>query len=488
MGTSSLQAARRSFVKLLLALAAVYNLTLTINRDSTDEVLTQAFRKVAKKVHPDKGGDEKDSKNLHQARDAWKEARKQTKMPGRPWGAGTSSGDSNPKLPGKSGELADPRQLQKGRRSEKRVRGLATMLTYFGIRDYAHWRRFVDFVAARLNTWGVKHWSATLERTRQNKLHVHLYLQFHRQVDKTTFTFVFDGLTPRADDHDLLGEGVSGRKVQESINRGFFYVWADKIGTERDPKGKPCVAGNYEPVWTSCRFTYPVLGKWAFNLWHDHKLTHERYEEYLHLCRDNVVSRKRNLDAVRAHEEKAARQTEMDARVKRIRSNKQLFKEYPDVPAATRWLEHFKKEVDRYPILVVLGKSRVGKTEWAKRLFKNPLELKVGNLPSGTWPNRLRSFKRAVHDAVILDDVRDCQWLVDAQDKIQGKYDGELEFASTQGGTCAFELDLWRVPVAVTINYATRNRELLQTDDFLGHPDNRELVTFNKPAWEKQDD
>ena len=130
------------------------------------------------------------------------------------------------------------------------------MLTYFGIRDYLHWRRFLAWVGTRLNTWGAKHWCATLERTRQGKLHVHLYLQFQSQVDKTTLPFVFDGLVPEPRDNDLRGEGFNRKKMQESINRGFFYVWADKIGTERDPDGQPCVDGNYMPVWTKCRFTY----------------------------------------------------------------------------------------------------------------------------------------------------------------------------------------------------------------------------------------
>ena len=66
-------------------------------------------------------------------------------------------------------------------------------------------------------------------------------LQFTAAVDCTILRFAFEGLKLRADPHDMLGEGWSGRKLQESLNRGFFYVYADKIGTQRDEVGHPKV-------------------------------------------------------------------------------------------------------------------------------------------------------------------------------------------------------------------------------------------------------
>ena len=71
-------------------------------------------------------------------------------------------------------------------------------------------------------------------------------------------------MKPRADPNDLLGDGWCKKKLQESFNRGFFYVWADKVGTQRDEHGDQCVAGNYEPVWEStvdCH--YDMKSRWA---------------------------------------------------------------------------------------------------------------------------------------------------------------------------------------------------------------------------------
>ena len=102
-----------------------------------------------------------------------------------------------------------------------------------------------------------------------------------------------------------------------------------------------------------------------------------------------------------------------------------------------------------------LGPSRKGKTEWAKSLFKHPLELKIGSLTF--FPDSLRAFKRGFHDRLILDDVRDLQFVVDNQEKLQGKCDCFVEFGSTAGGTCAYHLDLFGIPVVATINFSTKN-------------------------------
>ena len=132
--------------------------------------------------------------------------------------------------------------------------------------------------------------------------------------------------------------------------------------------------------------------------------------------------------------------------------------------------------ISRYPFLVLLGASRSGKTEFAKSLFQSPFEVKIGVLEH--FPDTLRSFSRSEHDALILDDVRDFEFCVRHQEKLQGKYDLMAEFGSTPGGQCAYFKWLWRVPIIITANFTTRNRKLLDSDDFLGNLGNRVLVEF----------
>ena len=64
---------------------------------------------------------------------------------------------------------------------------------------------------------------------------------------------------------------------------------------------------------------------------------------------------------------------------------------------------------------------------------------------------------------------------------MQGKVDTTAEFASTPSGQHAFAKWLWKVPMVVTANHTTRNADLLESNDFLGNPNNRVLVHRDAP-------
>ena len=130
MVASVVQQTKRALVVLLRALAAVYGVQVTVNRDSPDKEVVVACRRVALKAHPDHGGDASE-------RAAWEEA---------------------------------------SRKPER------------------------ESTAPETN------------------------------------------------------------RIQMSIDRGMFYVWANKVGTHRDVSGGLCVAGNYSPGWCGEGFHYQVLG------------------------------------------------------------------------------------------------------------------------------------------------------------------------------------------------------------------------------------
>ena len=72
---SHVQAKKRAFVKILLRIAALYRFVCKVNRDSSDDEINAAYRKVAHKCHPDKGGDVEHTKQLNAARDETQTAR-----------------------------------------------------------------------------------------------------------------------------------------------------------------------------------------------------------------------------------------------------------------------------------------------------------------------------------------------------------------------------------------------------------------------------
>ena len=471
MPASAAQLKKRALVACIAALAASVGFQSNLSRDATDAGVSAAVRRAAPKVAHDPAATER----LRAANEAWQSARREPGRRGRRPSGGQQPADEAPPAAAPA-EVADPDEIGLTTKASYVFHARAAMFTYMTIQDQGHWLRFLAFVKANLRRWGVRHWCATLERCKTGRLHAHLFLEFQVGRKRMASNFAFGSLKPRIDVNDYLGDAPSRGKLQESINRGFFYVWADKVGTERDDSGAPCVAGNYAPAWTDARETYQVRSMWAEKLWQCRKLDNDTYETYLFLSRDGVVPKKRNLDAVKAWEEEREVAKTMQDRIKRIRGNPSLFHEFPVVPQALRWLDVFKVEKDRYPILVVHGPSRSGKTEWAKSLFKNALELKVGALVQ--FPEGMRRFDRKEHDGIVLDDVRDCAFFVAHQEKLQGKYDYPVEFASTPGGQCAFFKDLWAIPIVATINNSTANLNLLTEDDWLGHEGNRELVHF----------
>ena len=81
---SPVESAQRELVKLLKAVAGHHGLTLELTRDSADNDVEEAFRRVALKAHPGRGGDLAEFQALSAANDVWQEMRKSKKSVGRP--------------------------------------------------------------------------------------------------------------------------------------------------------------------------------------------------------------------------------------------------------------------------------------------------------------------------------------------------------------------------------------------------------------------
>ena len=160
-----------------------------------------------------------------------------------------------------------------------------------------------------------------------------------------------------------------------------------------------------------------------------------------------------------------------------LRCNPALYQAFATVPEAVEWLGLFRVEALRYPSLLVHAPSHSGKTEWACSLFVNPLKVLVG--ASTFFPDSLRRLDRTVHDGLVLDDVRDLAFLGLHQEKLQGNYNFLVEFASTPGGQCSYTKDLWSLPIVATVNNATANLHLLNTDDFLSKRENVWVLSFS---------
>ena len=83
------------------------------------------------------------------------------------------------------------------------------------LRPYFLEKKFLDFVEASVEKWGVEHWCATVERSTSGKLHTHLVLQFRTTVDRTARYFAFMSRTPNASVNDLLKRGTTRNSTVE---------------------------------------------------------------------------------------------------------------------------------------------------------------------------------------------------------------------------------------------------------------------------------
>ena len=242
---SAVDVAKRELVKVLKTLAGKYKVKLTLSRDSADREVSAAFKRVSLRAHPDKGGEKADFQSLSAANDSWQELLKQRGAPGRP--------RSHTRVPRASAAVVSVLGTSSERR-KFRVASQAVLLTYQGFPAELRlfltvWTAFLSFLQSHPRTWKVSQWSTTAETNEDETHHLHVMFSFRERLDMVSSKFAFQGVLPNACANDLLGEGFGGRAYQASVDRGHFYVWANKRGTVVDFSGNLCRAGNCEPAW-----------------------------------------------------------------------------------------------------------------------------------------------------------------------------------------------------------------------------------------------
>ena len=114
------------------------------------------------------------------------------------------------------------------------------------------------------------------------------------------------------------------------------------------------------------------------------------------------------------------------------------------------WLSSYEQVDTRYPILVLHGASRLGKTELAKHI-KGAAATLVVDCEGALYPD-LRAFDPKKHQAVICDEICGPSFVLGNKKVLQQHVDGaRLGQSPTQRD--AYEVFLWRTPVMVTTNH-----------------------------------
>ena len=84
-----------------------------------------------------------------------------------------------------------------------------------------------------------------------------------------------------------------------------------------------------------------------------------------------------------------------------------------------------------------------------------------------------------MHDGLVLDDLRDVEFLGYHQEKLQGKYNRPVELFNASGGELTVTLDLYRLPMVFTVNDTTKNLAYLETHGFCKLRENVRLLCFS---------
>ena len=154
MVVTQAQLARRALVKVLLSLASVYAVLLSVTRDSNDADVLAGYKKLIRKVHPDKGGRTEDAQRLQSAKDAWDATKQGAKQSGRPRTDRARNNDAHAQSQSTGMDVTDPEHVL----NAYRIQSKAMMLTYNGVLDLAQRHRFVAHVHANVRKRDVKHW------------------------------------------------------------------------------------------------------------------------------------------------------------------------------------------------------------------------------------------------------------------------------------------------------------------------------------------
>ena len=158
------------------------------------------------------------------------------------------------------------------------------------------------------------------------------------------------------------------------------------------------------------------------SMWRQHKLGHKAYLLLAAKLREGFDRRKACVEAVAAAEAALSYEVEQLEARKLIALMQKPFRPIP--MEIKEWMLQYQMPRERYKMLVLYGPSCTGKSKLARHLFGEECTLVV-DVQHAEHPD-LRSFVRAQHKCVLLDEVASPAFAVGNKKLLQSHIDGAL--------------------------------------------------------------
>lgn len=217
----------------------------------------------------------------------------------------------------------------------------------------------------------------------ESRKHVHVFFEADRPVDCDLQYFATTRSGPVGDFQPNRGK---------NLTRGHYYC--------------QCI---YKKSHLECVFDKPVkaIAKWLVDMWRDDKI--EKIKEALAAEKLLTPQLLQQVDAVSNYNQKEKVRKMLKMRDERV--NKKL-KKFEKIKSVEEWKKTFVEELLRYKFLVLCGKSKLRKTEYAKSLFGNPFMHK----DKVDWDG----YDWLFHGCIIFDDINqpDHIWKYVRQNKV----------------------------------------------------------------------
>lgn len=234
----------------------------------------------------------------------------------------------------------------------------------------------IEFIRSVEN---ISHFTVGMEVGKNENVHMHVYISREKNDCSANF-YAFQGVCPNVSVNRAKGNGK-----RSSVLRGHYYAGiAPKIG----------VIKQFSTLVEDESFDL-MKSSWVTDLVRQGKMLPDDGVKQLFKWRNNDSYQIAKMQSLANSYVLERNQARNDSIMERARSK---MKPSRIIPEIEEWKEQFVDPSElRYKFLIIVGPTRLGKSEFADRLFENPFRMK-GNI---VWDG----FDATVNRSIVFHDV-----------------------------------------------------------------------------------